>query len=250
MAMNQLTDTAYKPMPQIGSIMASLEERQVFDCVERIRYPYDPYEALETVEAIGRRLNPRFVIDDENRFAYLNFIRWMHADPDFQCIDPESGQAVAGDLLKGLYVAGSPGTGKTWLMSLMCNYSRAMGFRIKFPAYEKTERRDLAWPSLHAEDICEAYLRSGSIADFAGTPMLAIQDMGAERRETVYMGNRVDVVRLLIEKRADLPCKITLATSNMKIQGEVLRARYGDKVYSRMRQMFNYLELKGRDRRK
>ena len=80
--------------------------------------------------------------------------------------------------------------------------------------------------------------------------MLGIQDLGCEPQESLYMGNRVDVVRQLIEYRGDKTDEITLITSNLKINGEKLVNRYGDRVASRLNEMCNYFEIKGKDRRK
>ena len=81
-------------------------------------------------------------------------------------------------------------------------------------------------------------------------PMLGIQDLGSEPQESLYMGNRVDVVRQLIEHRGDKTDEMTLITSNLKINGERLVNRYGDRVASRLVEMCNYFEIKGKDRRK
>ena len=80
--------------------------------------------------------------------------------------------------------------------------------------------------------------------------MLGIQDFGQEPQENLYMGNRIDVVRQLIEYRGDKCDEMTLITSNMKMQGDVLMNRYGDRVASRLVEMCNYFEIKGKDRRK
>ena len=86
--------------------------------------------------------------------------------------------------------------------------------------------------------------------EFKSCQILAIQDMGQEQEESLYMGNRVDAVRQLIEYRGDLDNQITLITSNLQMSGDRLMKRYGDRVASRLRQMCNNLVIKGKDRRK
>ena len=57
--------------PAIGEIINRMEERGMFtEMIRRPRPDYDIMASLELVEAIGRRRNPRFEIDEENRFAY------------------------------------------------------------------------------------------------------------------------------------------------------------------------------------
>ena len=80
--------------------------------------------------------------------------------------------------------------------------------------------------------------------------MLGIQDLGNEPQESLYMGNRLDVVRNLIEYRGDKQDEMTFITSNLRINGDILIDRYGDRVASRLVEMCNYFEIKGKDRRK
>ena len=237
-------------IPDVGRILAAMEERGMFEAIKRVAVNFRAEDSLEVVRRIGQRRTPKFRIDDNNRFAFLNFIKWLHGDPTMEAIDPDTGKPIPGDLTKGIYLAGSPGTGKTWCMDIMRDYSVTLGIKAEFPDYPTPKLHPLTWSVHHAEDICEEYLTKGHIKDLTKSRIIAIQDMGAERKETLYMGNRVDVIRNLIEKRADIPDVITLATSNMRIQGEVIKERYGDKVFSRMRQMFNYLIISGPDRRK
>ena len=80
--------------------------------------------------------------------------------------------------------------------------------------------------------------------------MLGIQDFGQEPAESLYMGNRLDVIRQLVEYRGDCSDELTFITTNLKMGGEKLIQRYGDRVASRLNQMCNNLEIKGLDRRK
>ena len=63
-------------MPSIGQVLNAINQRGIFAGFTRFQYlHYDVAEALKIVEAIGKSRNPKFVIDDENRFTYENFIR-------------------------------------------------------------------------------------------------------------------------------------------------------------------------------
>lgn len=235
--------------PAIGEIISRMEERGMFtELTRRPRPDYDIMTALELVEAIGKRRNPRFEIDEENRFAYANFIRWCHCDPAMNSIDPDTGKPVKGDLKKGIYIAGNTGTGKSWCLDIMQMYCRVWGFKIAFP-YEQTEAV-LSWNGVRADAICDVYTEKGTFAAFKTRPILAIQDFGQEPQESLYMGNRIDVIRQLIEYRGDRADQLTLITSNLKLGGQKLLDRYGDRVASRLHEMCNYFEIKGKDRRK
>lgn len=233
----------------IALIISSMEERGMFTDMQRIpNLNYDIGTSIELVEAIGKRRNPRFVIDGENRYTYENLIRWCHCDTAMSSLDPDTGKQIKGDVRKGIYIAGNTGTGKSWCLDIMQMYCRVYGFKLLFP-YEQTPSL-LSWSSVRADEICDAYTEKGTFTQYKARKILAIQDFGQEPQESLFMGNRIDVVRQLIEYRGDKPDQLTLITSNLKLGGEKLLNRYGDRVASRLHEMCNYFEIKGKDRRK
>lgn len=238
-------------MPDISKIINAAKQRGLFNDFTRYRYigeDYDIESSLKLVEAIGKARNPGFVIDSENRFAYENFIRWCHGDEKFMCINPFTHQPMPGDLRKGIYLAGNTGSGKSWCLEIMLAYSMARNFGISFADDERP--RPMIWNIARADDICDKYVETGSIIGIKKMPMLGIQDFGQEPAESLYMGNRLDVIRQLVEYRGDCSDELTFITTNLKMGGEKLIQRYGDRVASRLNQMCNNLEIKGRDRRK
>ena len=219
-------------MPSIEQILHAINQRGLFAGFQRYQYiHYDVNEALKIVEAIGKSRNPKFVIDDENRFTYENFIKWAHCDPSMKCLDPNTGQVIPGRLKRGIYIAGNTGSGKSWCL-------------------DDSQPRPLWWRIIRADALCDYFVENGNFQIFKKQPMLGIQDFGQEPQENLYMGNRIDVVRQLIEYRGDKCDEMTLITSNMKMQGDILMNRYGDRVASRLVEMCNYFEIKGKDRRK
>lgn len=249
MEVKEQNNKAKDSMPSVERILTAIQERGFFAGIQRFQYlQYDIEEALKIVEAIGKSRNRNFVIDDENRFTYENFIKWCHCDTTMQCINPETGQVIPGRLKRGIYIAGNTGSGKSWCLEIMLAYCAAWGFRVQFPTDEKTTR-PLWWKILRADAICDNFVETGAMP-FKNTPMLGIQDFGNEPEESLYMGNRVDVIRQLIEYRGDKIDELTFITSNMKLNGERLINRYGDRVASRLIEMCNYFEIKGKDRRK
>lgn len=236
-------------MPSIEQILNAINQRGMFAGFQRYQYMhYDVEQALKIVEAIGKSRNPKFVIDDENKFTYENFIKWAHCDPSMQCLDPNTGKRIPGRLKRGIYIAGNTGSGKSWCLEIMQAYCTALGFKVLWQ--DDTQPRPLWWRIIRAYTLCDYYLENGNFQIFKKQPMLGIQDFGQEPQENLYMGNRIDVVRQLIEYRGDKCDEMTFITSNMKIQGEVLMNRYGDRVASRLVEMCNYFEIKGKDRRK
>ena len=239
-------------MPSIEQVLNAIRQRDMFSGFQRYQYIktgwYDLDNAMKIIEAIGKSRNPAFVIDDENRFAFENFIKWAHCDTSMKCLDPVSGQVIPGRLKRGIYIAGNTGTGKTWCMEIMQAYIQAIGIKVLW--HTDNDPRPLYWRTIRADGLCDVWAESGNIQQYKTAPMLAIQDLGNEPPETLYMGNRLDVVRYVIEYRGDMHAEMTFITSNLRMGGEILKERYGDRVSSRLQEMCNYLVIKGKDRRK
>lgn len=239
-------------MPSIEQVLNAIRQRDMFSGFQRYQYIkpgwYDLDNAMKIVEAIGKSRNPAFVIDDENRFAFENLIKWAHCDTSMKCLDPVSGQVIPGRLKRGIYIAGNTGTGKTWCMEIMQAYIQAIGIKVLW--HNDNDPRPLYWRTIRADGLCDVWAESGNIQQYKTAPMLAIQDLGNEPPETLYMGNRLDVVRYVIEYRGDMHAEMTFITSNLRMGGEILKERYGDRVSSRLQEMCNYLVIKGKDRRK
>lgn len=232
----------------INQVLNRIGNRGLFQGITRYVYAdYDMQESLAIVEAIGKSRNPAFVIDDENRFTYENMIRWCHCDTKMQAIDPVTKKIIPGGLKKGIYIAGNTGTGKSWCLEVMAAYAMAFGFVITLG---ETEKRMLYWNNVRADDICEEYAANGTFQKFKTRNIYGIQDLGSEPAESVYMGNRIEVLRQLLEYRGDRTDQVTLFTSNLPMNHKILVDRYGDRVSSRLSAMCNYFEIRGKDRRK
>lgn len=235
--------------PDISKVLRFVHERGYFSGFDR--YVYDNYDinhSLKVVEAIGKSRNRKFVIDDENRFAYENFIKWCHGDTTMKALNAVTGEEQQGDIKRGIYIAGNTGTGKSWCLEIMLAYVQACGFQIKFS--NDNAQRPLFWIINRADDICGEFSENGAITRFKKMSIIGIQDFGQEPKETLYMGNRLNVLQQLLECRGDRADKLTMITSNLRISSEILKEKYGDRVQSRLTEMCNYLEIKGRDRRR
>lgn len=240
-------------MEVIEKILSRIQSEGYFKSVKRYAYlPYDHNLAMQVVEAIGKSRNPNFKIDDENRFTYANLVRWVQGDNAMMCLDPETKQPVPGRLDKGIYIAGNTGTGKSWALEIMSVYSTIDKIQIGFG--KDYSGKDilgcLHWANVRTDTMCEEFSREGTYDKYKQWKVLGIQDLGAEPVESLYMGNRIDVLRMILEYRGDRTDRITLVTSNLPINHQKLIDRYGDRVASRLTEMCNYFEIKGTDRRK
>lgn len=231
----------------IESILKKIADKGLFQKITR--FPYLPYKmdmALKVVEAIGKERNPNFCIDNENRFVYENLVRWVHADPDFKCINPFTKEVTKGRLDKGIYITGNTGSGKSWALEIISAYSTIDNVVFGIVGSKK----QLHWPCVRTDTICEDYTTHGIIEKYKKMPIIGIQDLGAEPVESLFMGNRQNVLQQILEFRGDQTNSITMITSNLPINHEALSRRYHDRVASRLNEMCNYFELTGSDRRK
>jgi len=219
------------------------------DWSERFQMTRIPYEGMsftdcmELVRRIGRMLCPGFVIDAENRAVYEDLVRWVNGDASAKCLTPDGHKAKA-NLLKGIYLAGPTGTGKTLCLNVLNIYAKTVGIQYRICGVVRT----LGWNSQRADAICEKYAQNGDLYGFKSQEILCIQDLCSEAPETLFMGNRRNVMQTVLEARGDASSKLTLVTSNRSI-GK-LGEFYGDRVQSRAYEMFNYYELRGADRRR
>lgn len=202
---------------------------------------FDEEDLHRLMVAIGEKIVPGFTIDDANSEVYENVRKWADARP-FMCLNPNSPNVtIPGDPKKGLYICGPTGSGKSVLVSVIRTYLASLYAKIRIG--EQVE--PLTWESRRADEICVEYAKSGDLTQFLTARVLCIHDIGSEQKETLYMGNRVEVIRTILEYRGDRTNLMTILTSNDRI----VDTRYGERVTSRLCEMCNYFELVGKDRR-
>lgn len=232
---------------KISEIIEAIFKKEIFTEIVRLQYlPYDVELALKTIEQIGKKRNSKFRIDEENRFTYENLIRWVHGDNEMKCLNAETKEVIPGRLKAGIYIAGNTGTGKSWALEIIAAYTLIDNIKFAVGSNEKP----LFWNNFRADTICDEYVEKGTFERFKKMSVLGIQDLGGEPAESLYMGNRINVMRQLLEYRGDYTDKITLITSNLPLNNKILIEKYGDRVASRLIEMCNYFEIKGKDRRK
>jgi DNA replication protein DnaC len=229
------------------AILDKINQRGLFQSITRYQYlPYDMNLAMQVVDAIGKKRNPKFQIDSENRFTYENMIRWIHADPDMKRLDAGTKQEIPGRLNAGIYIAGKTGSGKSWTLEIMTAYCLIDNVQIVLGE----TKRHLHWSNIRIDAICDEYTAGRSLERFKKMNIIGIQDLGAEPAESMHMGNRINVMRQILEHRGDHTDQLTLITSNLPVNHKRLVDRYDDRVASRLCEMCNYFEITGKDRRK
>lgn len=213
------------------------------------RYSYLPYDitiAVEIFKNLGEKRAKSYIIDSSNKFIIENLIKWAHNDQTMQCIDPENGKVITADTTKGIYIAGRSGTGKSLLLENLAEYLTIDNVVVKLG----DSIRLLTYRITTTNKVCSNYAKEGDIFPYIEEPLYCFQDLGAEQKETLFMGTRTNVMKTILHERGDNPNTITLITSNNKMLDEDNQLLYEERVLSRLKKMCNYFELKGKDYRK
>lgn len=152
---------------------------------------------------------------------------------------------------KGLWIWGDIGTGKSTLLKIIQEYCRIV---------RKPERyRDISHPNRLRKDVLPygfritnanyvtgAYARDGypGIEEYIANCRQAFDEVGRECVPTGYYGNLENIFQYIFQRRYDLRRgDFTHVTSNLNPQQ--IGAVYGDHIYDRCIEMFNFVEMKG-----
>ena len=203
-------------------------------------------DKLLAVQTIGSRYEPRFVLDADNKSCYLNLVKWLVCDKTMVCLNPITKAKTPGVLSKGIYLFGQTGTGKSLAIRIISDLAGVLGLK-----YQQCGRQaNLIWPIYRTDEIVDMYIHGNSLTDLKREPIVCFHDLGSEPTEALYMGTRMNVMRNILEQRADNKGTLTIITSNYPPHSDEIKKLYGDRVESRLCDMTNLLVLKGSDRRK
>lgn len=152
------------------------------------------------------------------------------------------GYGLQVDPLKGLWLAGNMGTGKSTLLRAVKNY-------CAITADERSPNlpRYMVWR--HAKDIASGYEEEGAsyLSDLCNIDTLIIDDLGTESLTTMRYGNALNVVEEVLSRRYDRK-KMTMVTTNFNM--DQIKKVYRERIYDRVREMFNVVEFIGPSHRK
>jgi DNA replication protein DnaC len=148
-----------------------------------------------------------------------------------------------GDLTKGLILVGSTGVGKTVYLkalSLIMGYSHQFRFKI-YTGFEMERIYQLD------QSHSDAYPLESAMS----SKMFGIDDLGEEHTSIKRYGTEINVGIDTLTRRHQLYVNkgyLTFATSNLNI--DMICKKYGQRIESRVYEMFNVIGVKGEDLRK
>jgi len=166
----------------------------------------------------------RFDFDESNKQYIKTICYFMSSDPRFET---ELGYSFS----KGLWVQGTAGLGKTKVLEAVADNPL---FKIRIASMI---------------EIADAVREYGEVR-FDPTQMLLIDDAGSEQPEVMHYGTRINWFKDFIEGYYLQNKIFTRLIVTTNCSGEDIQQRYGYRVRSRVREMFNQVTLTGTDRRK
>lgn len=188
-----------------------------------------------------------FNLDDSNSVLFEVLCRYFGNDLMFNSLASSMG-VDAPSLDKGIFLAGNFGVGKTWFMRLFQQNQRQV-FKIKNCKEIADEFMELGEDKMDEYISLQKNAVNDSSAFFQPHTGFCLDDIGTEDVKSHY-GNKKNVIGDIIEKRYEKKTTGIYLHATTNLTAEQLKEFYGGRVISRMRQIFNFIELKGTDRRK
>lgn len=214
------------------------EKQRKMDAMKDAMTPFTSDQLREFVLS----KNKSYRVDSQIEQVFTLLCQYFANDPQFE----KSGYS----LKKGLLLSGPVGVGKTELLRLFCqNKTNSFHLISVYEIEEACKSRGV--------DFFKTY--TGYVPGWGGTEKhfyqnnigWAFDDVG---RESVVFdfGNKSDIISKLIQVRYLNKEKIPFNTLHMttNLTPDEIEKRYDYAVKSRLREMFNYIQVKGSDRRK
>lgn len=194
------------------------------------------YRALKYLCELDRR---EFSMNANKEKVYRMISQYIAIDPDFEKENPGF------DLMKGLFIYGRLGTGKTMLFNALDLIFQKMQFH--FHQFERTSTKTVIFEVMKNKNLSigiEKYLSRQWMFD----------DLGHEKNMIGIFGDKVNVMEEIMTHRYNLfveSGKKTHVTSNLQIENpDEITVMYGDRVRDRFNQMFNFIYMGGDSLRK
>lgn len=195
-------------------------------------------EKLDFLE-VCRTICPQFQIADNMKSLLNDIMRWcLMLDGKY---DPD----------KGLWLWGGIGTGKSTMLEIVRGYC----YLVRPPVcYREKDnpgamRRDpwaYSFRITNASYVAGIFAKEGypGIEEYITSCRQAFDEVGRECIPTGYFGNMENVFQYIFQRRYDIRRgDFTHVTSNLAPEqiGEI----YGDHIYDRCFEMFNFIQMSG-----
>jgi len=171
-----------------------------------------------------------------------NFIKYANNDH----IHNENEQSF-----KGLLVAGLPGCGKTLLFKIFREYCLNRATEKKFRIFSVNEIIDMY--TNNGSACFNLFLQKQKIYNNGISDSkhinICIDDTGIEQDSVQHFGTVENVIHKLLYGRYELLDQGVITHMITNLDGDQLEEKYGQRLYSRFKEMFLYFHYDGPDRR-
>lgn len=228
-------------------LLALLEKEKANRQLQKQLWDFDVIKTF-MVKRAKELFGDQFILDENNESFFNTLCLYFTEDDGFLKNALELGEDNP-SFKKGLLIPGNFGTGKTWLMRVFQKNAKQ--------TYWIRSAKEIAQAYLNSEDkkIPDEYvdLFKNPINDasvfYQPVSGLCIDDLGSESKKNNY-GNIINVVGDLIEFRYEKRNTGLFLHATTNLSANELSIFYGERVTSRMKEIFNFIELPGNDRRK
>ncbi|MBN2481027.1 MAG: hypothetical protein JXB19_04750 [Bacteroidales bacterium] len=204
-----------------------------------------------------RKFEPQFKLDEDCEPVINKFCQYMRKDPAFLTHNKKY------SFEKGILLRGRIGCGKTLIMRAASDLLQT--FESFIPGYKEGHTPlhpyyKTTFEVVEVSSVTEKFIMRGyegfyksqfdhnnSILEEA----ICFDDLGSEPCPVSYYSNSIDLIGEILMKRyksfKETGRPVTFATSNLDVKN--LKEFYNERVFPRMRELFNDIVLSGNDRR-
>lgn len=173
-------------------------------------------------------------------FIIKNFVNMVNGDV-YESIDPETKKVKKNKVVKGLFIAGGVGSGKTTLVK--CLFKAMRDLKISYKTTYEDTNYFFQNKIFQIDDLQREWISSGNLPLEFST--IIIDDCPKENIEFKHMGNTTDLDNF-IQYRYILNYTLTFFTSNYPMT----KLELDQRTISRLYEMCAYYELRNPDFRK
>jgi len=213
------------------------------------RFSYEQTKGLMLYRA-EQLFSKRFVLDADNSPVFEMLCYYFSRDEKFIELAENYGVELP-TMKKGILLAGNFGVGKSWIMKLFQKNQRQV-YYIRYAKEIANEYSLKGEKHKDAEDSLENKFKNpmnDSSVFYHKHSGLCIDDLGTEDIKAHY-SNKKNVIGDLIEIRYAKGNTGIFLHASTNLSSSELKEFYGPRVASRMREIFNFIELAGEDRRR
>lgn len=180
----------------------------------------------------------KFIINEDNREVFRALCKYFAKDNSFSDSNLSSIVGLNFSLSKGIFLAGSVGTGKTSMMDVF--------MKVGVFLFQKLGYKHMLFRKYNCKKIVSDYMNKSNIEgqnlDKYHKNNIYFDDLGTEQK--AYNHN---LMQDILEERYDQRA-ITFLTSNLSLKD--IEDRYDVRVRDRFNEMFNIIPLDGKSFRK